>query len=373
MDFNFNYLAMLSDIAPKEPPISPLLRLHLELVGLMDAGWMLGAQLGIRTLCSLMQLTAVDVDLCCMRLACAGFGPGHAAALRGLRNLAGGVELQPQHCEGFLSEPVPAEPVPAEHSTTAKLLSKVDEVRALVVAVQTTVLQELLVTGPFQGSNMVVQEMLSTMTALETLRDEAAKGERPTQECSQIEKMAALLLESCEEARTSLALRSTDEATAKLQTKQILDVRNASTELLVLCCSRPLDADDLSRKGILESLRNRLSAACGCDLRDDQHQHLWSRLGKAKYHVFTPGKQWGGKKRHSAADGTAAMAAQEEAVPDLAEEEAVPDLAEEEALPGLTEEEEAALRTVLAPDGSDEEEDLAPEFSEEDPASFWAI
>ena len=188
-------------------------------------------------------------------------------------------------------------------------------------------------------------------------------------------EMAALLLESCEEARTSLALRSTDEATAKLQTKQILDVRNASTELLVLCCSRPLDADDLSRKGILESLRNRLSAACGCDLRDDQHQHFWSRLGKAKYHVFTPGKQWGGKKRHSAADGTAAMAAQEEAVPDLAEEEAVPDLAEEEALPGLTEEEEAALRTVLAPDGSDEEEDLAPEFSEEeeDPASFWAI
>ena len=54
MDFNFNYWAMLSDIAPKEPPISPQLRAHFELVGLSDAGWMLGAQLGIRTLGSLM-------------------------------------------------------------------------------------------------------------------------------------------------------------------------------------------------------------------------------------------------------------------------------------------------------------------------------
>ena len=83
---------------------------------------------------------------------------------------------------------------------------------------------------------------------------------------------------------------------------------------------------------IPKSLRDRLNAACGC--RVDKDKLFWTKLGKAKYHVYTPGKQWGGKKRHSGADGTVAMAAQEEAVPDLAEEEAVPDLAEEELYRG---------------------------------------
>ena len=303
----YHHYLGLSDHAPKEPPISPQLRAHFELVGLSDAGWMLGAQLGIRTLGSLLLLTEAEVELCCMRLACAGFGPGHAAALRRLRNLAGGVELQPQHCVRMADEGVLSEPVPAEHSTTEKLLAKVEETRALVVAVQITVAQELLGTGPFQGSSVAVQELISTMTALESLRDEAAKDARPTQECSPIERLAALVLQSCEEAHASLACRSIEEGNAQQQTDQILAVRFHSTELLVVCCARALTIDDLSRKGLSENLRVRITAACGLNLRDVQNQGFLSRLGKAKYHVFSPGQQWGGKKRRGAAPCAAAV------------------------------------------------------------------
>ena len=62
----------------------------------------------------------------------------------------------------------------------------------------------------------------------------------------------------------------------------------AAAELLVLCCSRGLDVY-MQGKGIPKSLRVRLAAACGRGVKDDND--LWSKLGKAKYEIFTPGRK----------------------------------------------------------------------------------
>ena len=44
-----------------------------------------------------------------------------------------------------------------------------------------------------------------------------------------------------------------------------------------------------------ERLRERLGAAWGSDVRENND--VFAILGKAKWHVYTPGKKWGGKMR----------------------------------------------------------------------------
>ena len=299
------FFPLLSDDAPLEPPISPQLRAHLEHAGLSDAGWMLGAQLGIRTWRSLLQLTTVEVDLCCERLASAGFAPGHAAALRGLCNVGNGVYLQPCAQHGIWMADSGAS---GAHTTTETLLAKVTDTRSLLQALQLSVASELLGPGNFPGSSVVVQECLHMLTALDALRFQAlsdeALGVRPAQECGLVEKLAALALRSCEDAHVALATRPQGSADAQQQTGQMLALRAVAHELLVVCCARALPIETLRTRFVPDRLRERLDEACGFNLSLEQHSHLKSRLGKAKYHVFTPEKQWGGKKR-----GTASRAA----------------------------------------------------------------
>ena len=291
----------LSDDAPLEPPISAQLRAHLEFAGLSDAGWMLGAQLGIRTWRSLLQLPTVELDLCCVRLACAGFGPGHAAALRALHNVGNGVDLQPGAHHGTGA----AEPgASGAHSSTEVLLAKVTQTRSRLEALQLSVGMEMLGPGHFPGCSVVVQECIHMRTALDTLAAQAlsdeASGAGPTQECQVVEKLAALALRSCEDAGAALAARPQGSAEATEQAGQMLALRSVTHELLVGVCARALPIEALRAKGISPSLRERLNAACGFDLGLQQHQELNSRVGKAKYHLFTPNKQWGGKKRQTA-------------------------------------------------------------------------
>ena len=70
---------------------------------------------------------------------------------------------------------------------------------------------------------------------------------------------------------------------------------SAAAELLVICCSLGLD-DCMQAKGMPNSLQVRLAAACGRCVHDGD-KDFWSKLGKAKYEVFTPGRKWGGRRR----------------------------------------------------------------------------
>ena len=64
----------------------------------------------------------------------------------------------------------------------------------------------------------------------------------------------------------------------------------AVAELLVLCCSRGLDVH-LQGKSIPKSLQKGLAAACGRGETFKHDNDLLSKLGKAKYEIFTPGRK----------------------------------------------------------------------------------
>ena len=70
----------------------------------------------------------------------------------------------------------------------------------------------------------------------------------------------------------------------------------AVAELLVLSCSRGLDVH-LQGCGIPQSLQQRLAAACGRDVKFIDDNDLLSKLGKAKYHIFTPGRKKAGRPK----------------------------------------------------------------------------
>ena len=140
-------------------------------------------------------------------------------------------------------------------------------------------------------------------TALDALRSQAS-GAGPTEDCQLVEKLAALALQSCEAAFAAQTARPQDSAFAKELTEQMLALRNSATELLVVGCGRKMKIEELTGKGMPEKLGLRLNAAMGYNVRLGEHQAQYSRIGKAKYHCYTAGVCWGGKKK-----GTASSAA----------------------------------------------------------------
>ena len=72
-------------------------------------------------------------------------------------------------------------------------------------------------------------------------------------------------------------------------------------DVALLLCSRFLNQTLLRNKGVSPELLARLEAAFGhAALQDDD---IWSRLGNAKYHVFTEDMHWG-RRRHRGGRGT---------------------------------------------------------------------
>ena len=82
-------------------------------------------------------------------------------------------------------------------------------------------------------------------------------------------------------------LRPTDSA-AKL--KELLAGGQAAMEDLIIRCSVGIPIEVLQHKGLGMELRRRLSIALGVDLWSHETGRLVSRLGKAKYHLYTPGQ-----------------------------------------------------------------------------------
>ena len=292
----------LSDEAPSEPPISAQLSANLECAGLLDAAWLLGAQLGIRTCRSLLELTTEELDVCCMRLACAGFGPGHAEALRTLHAGGLGENLQPRAHLGNLAATPQASGDRFAHSTSEVLLAKVTETRSLVFALHLAVGMEVAGTGHVPGGNMVMEQCLNVYQALctlefQTMCDEAsreASGAPLTQDLGQPgEKLAGLALWSSEQIGVALAARRDGSPVAKQQAEVWGAVRVAMHELLVLVCARPLPLEAVSGRGLGAALKNRVLHAISLELAATDVHAFTSRVGKAKWHLFNLDKRSG--------------------------------------------------------------------------------
>ena len=65
-------------------------------------------------------------------------------------------------------------------------------------------------------------------------------------------------------------------------------------DILILACCLTLDEAELQNPGIPRSLREKLSAACHKNF--GKEDKLWSRLGNAKYQLFTPGRKFNSRK-----------------------------------------------------------------------------
>ena len=289
------FLTGLCDAAPLEPPISAQLRANFQYAGLMDCAWLLGAQLGIRTCRSLLELTIEELEVCCMRLACAGFGPGHTAALRTLH--ASGQGTQPRAHRGNFAGAPHAVGDRFAHATAEVLLAKVTETRSLVVLVHLAVGAEVAEAGHVPGANMVMEQCLNVYQALSTLEfqtmcDEAtreASGAPLTQDLGHPgEKMAGLALWSSEKLGAALAARRDGSPRAKQQAELWGAVRVAMHELLVLACARPLPLEALDGPKLGAALKERLIHAISLELlaTDARKFAFLSRVGKAKWHLF---------------------------------------------------------------------------------------
>ena len=107
-----------------------------------------------------------------------------------------------------------------------------------------------------------------------------------TIEDTSVEQTAAAALASLDAA--VIPLSSFEAGTAAKQAQK--DVQ----DLLVLLCSRFLNPAELRHKGISDNLRERLSSACQRDVSADLD--LWSRLGNAKFKLFTPRAKFGRRR-----------------------------------------------------------------------------
>jgi len=93
-------------------------------------------------------------------------------------------------------------------------------------------------------------------------------------------------------------------------------------DLALLSCSRFLSQTTLQSKGIPPELLHRLEAAFGtAALQDDV---LWSRLGNAKYHVFTNHMRFGARKHRHGRGGRKSRAAKEAAKEEKGEPMKIP-------------------------------------------------
>ena len=136
--------------------------------------------------------------------------------------------------------------------------------------------------------------LLRAIAALEWMSDAVELEERTPLDCSPLERQAAQVLSSLEEA--ARLLRSyQDFAELPHLLSEIAQAGISAAELLVLCCARPMKFSTLQARGMPTELQERLCAACGVDLTADAN--LWSKVGQAKYKVLTPGQTWSMKKR----------------------------------------------------------------------------
>ena len=137
------------------------------------------------------------------------------------------------------------------------------------------------------GALGAISPLLRAIAALEWISDAMELEERTPPECSPLEQQAAQVLSSLEEAarllRSYAAFAEVPHLLSEISLAQM-----SAAELLILCCARPMEFSTLRAKGMPFELRDRLCTACGVDLRTDER--LWSRIGKAKYEVFSPRK-----------------------------------------------------------------------------------
>ena len=180
-----------------------------------------------------------------------------------------------------------------QHSAPALLLPKVAEARDLIMLAHTA----LLNTGAIEYDFTVWWISLKTESAKTAVESISAV----------LQSISAAPLESiC--AESGLAVCAMDEA--QRMSDSVEDLQDVSqlkvvfanamfavAELSVLCCCRGLDVD-MQPNGIPKSLRMRLAAACGRDENFVDDYTLLSKLGKAKYEVFTPGRRRGNGPRN---------------------------------------------------------------------------
>mmetsp|Transcript_31494 Transcript_31494/g.104380 ORF Transcript_31494/g.104380 Transcript_31494/m.104380 type:complete len:825 (-) Transcript_31494:79-2553(-) len=115
--------------------------------------------------------------------------------------------------------------------------------------------------------------------------------------------------------RAADALASVDALVQEHAGLALKEVQRRAQDVLMLACTRFMDKAALEDKGIPLEVRERLNEACQKDVLLD-HSDLWSRLGNAKYHLFTHGKKWGlrrnranRRQRHRAVGAAEAPAA----------------------------------------------------------------
>lgn len=90
--------------------------------------------------------------------------------------------------------------------------------------------------------------------------------------------------------RAADALASVDALVQEHAGLELKEVQRRAQDVLMLACARFMDEAALKDKGIPLEVRERLNKACQKDVLIDHD--LWSRLGNAKYHLFTPTVQW---------------------------------------------------------------------------------
>ena len=99
----------------------------------------------------------------------------------------------------------------------------------------------------------------------------------------------------------------------------------AAMEDLILKCSADIPPQSLHHKGIGTMLRRRLSIALRVDLfsPDEATKRLASKLGKAKWHLFTPGVKFNRRRaaRRPRLEDAAAVERIESSVKDFLDED----------------------------------------------------
>ena len=99
------------------------------------------------------------------------------------------------------------------------------------------------------------------------------------------------------------------DSAAVSKIEELLAGGQQAMEDLIFRCSGDIPIEVLRRKGFGNQLRRNLSMYLGVDLWAQEHADLASRLGKAKYHLYTPGARFNKRKpREEAAEAAAAAA-----------------------------------------------------------------
>ena len=74
-------------------------------------------------------------------------------------------------------------------------------------------------------------------------------------------------------------------------------------ERIVRRCSKDIPMPELVQHGMCPELRRQLTLDLGFDVELPENARVFSRLGKAKYHIYTPGVKFSKRRRRSRAQG----------------------------------------------------------------------